>query len=71
MSFQITVVLGWVTAFIINFLLVYACYPSYSKGEAWSVNLAAFYNAVSRPVWCMGLAWVTIACVSGYGGELQ
>jgi len=61
-------VLGWIAASVVNLLLVYCAYPSYSQGKPWSIELSAFYHAVSRPVWCIGLAWVTIACANGYGG---
>ena len=35
----------------------------------WMPNdLSAFYNAMCRPVFVAAVAWVVIACCSGYGG---
>jgi len=52
--------LGWITTTVVSLLLVYCSYPSYSQGKPWSIELAAFYNAVSRPVWCVGIAWAQL-----------
>ena len=55
--------------------IIYGLYPSFSDPQTsiadslLDVNTAAFYNALSRPMWTMALAWVVIACVNGYGGE--
>ncbi|CAK8686756.1 unnamed protein product [Clavelina lepadiformis] len=62
---------GWLTATGACCGVVYGLYPTLSTGGALNTDLAAFYNAVSRPVWCVGMAWVTIACVSGYGGPVN
>lgn len=29
----------------------------------------AFYLAIHRPAWCVGLAWVIFACMKGRGGK--
>ncbi|XP_076807348.1 nose resistant to fluoxetine protein 6-like isoform X2 [Clavelina lepadiformis] len=65
------VLLGWLTAAGACCGVVYGLYPTLSTGGALNTDLAAFYNAVSRPVWCVGMAWVTIVCVSGYGGPVN
>ena len=31
-------------------------------------DVAAFYNAVTRPAWGLCIAWVVIACTCGFGG---
>ncbi|XP_076807349.1 nose resistant to fluoxetine protein 6-like [Clavelina lepadiformis] len=62
---------GWLTAAGACCGVIYGLYPTLSTGGALNTDLAAFYNAVSRPVWCVGMAWVTIACVSGYGGPVN
>lgn len=74
--FQWIALLGWVLAAVANSMVVYGLYPTFSKGGSQLIpenildnNTAAFYNAVSRPVWCLGLAWVVLACHNGYGGE--
>ncbi|XP_078489124.1 nose resistant to fluoxetine protein 6-like [Ciona intestinalis] len=68
---KVTVVIGWVSASIMNLAIVYGLYPAVEGGYVLDNNTAAFYNAVSRPLWCIGLAWLTVACVSGYGGPVN
>jgi len=65
---KLTVALGWILATINNVALVYGLYPQVKQGTFLDNNVSAFYNCISRPLWCVGLAWVTIACVGGYGG---
>ena len=60
---------GWLISTALSLSLIFGLYPIVKKGEALSINVAAFYNAVSRPLWCVSLAWITIACVNGYGGK--
>ena len=31
-------------------------------------HVSALFNALSRPVWALGVAWLLFACVHGYGG---
>ena len=65
-----TVCAGWILAAVNSLLILYGLYPAVHRGENLSNNVAAFYNCMSRPMWCVGLAWVTIACVGGYGGNI-
>jgi hypothetical protein len=30
---------------------------------------AAFFKTLSKPIWSLGISWIIIACVSGYGGK--
>merc|ERR1712135_224565 len=68
---KVTVCAGWILAAVNNLLILYGLYPAVHRGENLSNNVAAFYNCMSRPMWCVGLAWVTIACVGGYGGYVN
>lgn len=36
----------------------------------WTRLEAAFYAAFQRTMWGLGLAWLTVACVAGYGGMI-
>lgn len=60
---------GWSLAAILELSLVYGLYGNVHRGELMNHNTAAFYGAVSRPLWAVGLGWVVIACVSGHGGN--
>jgi len=68
---KLTVAIGWTLATITNVALVYGLYPQVKHGELLDNNVSAFYSSISRPLWCVGLAWVTIACVGGYGGYVN
>nr|CAB3264544.1 nose resistant to fluoxetine protein 6-like [Phallusia mammillata] len=63
--------LGWLCAAALNLSIIYGLYPTVSHGGALTVNTAAFYNAMARPMWCVGLAWVVIACSNGRGGPVN
>merc|ERR1712136_70636 len=64
------VVMGWILCAICGFLLIYGFYffhsPKFSALEPQS--LTAFYLCMQRPAWAFCLAWVVVACSSGYGG---
>lgn len=61
---------GWTIAFVVGLSLVYGLYPGIPEGKLLSINVAAFYAAVSRPVWTFCLTWIVVACSKGYGGTL-
>ncbi|CAK8686755.1 unnamed protein product [Clavelina lepadiformis] len=63
--------LGWILAATMNLSLVYAVYGTIREGSLLDNNVAALYNALSRPLWCLGCAWVVVACVCGYGGPVN
>lgn len=54
---------GWTAALACLLSLVYGLYE---------VNLSplagAAYSALSHSAWALGLAWIVIACSTGYGG---
>ncbi|XP_076807344.1 nose resistant to fluoxetine protein 6-like [Clavelina lepadiformis] len=68
---KLAVVLGWLLAAGTCSSIIYCLYPTFITGHVLDNNTAAFYNAMSRPMWAVGLAWVTVACVSGYGGPIN
>jgi len=49
--------------------ILYAPWVYVKDIEEMPIDLAALYNALSRPAWGICLAWVVIACCSGYGGN--
>ena len=59
----------WVAAIGMNLILLYGSYP-YNKDTtfiepAWLNDLHA---ATHRTVWALILAWITYACLTGWGG---
>ena len=64
------VVLGWAIATASNLAVLYGL-SHVAQGHPASAGVAAFYNAVSRTVWGVGLAWVVFACVTGHAGALN
>lgn len=62
-------ILGWTVAAVMELALVYGLYGHLQTGDYMNYHAAAFYNAVSRPLWAVGLGWVVIACVTGHGGN--
>jgi len=67
---KVVVFIGWLTATGVALSLIYGLYGVTSEQEMTTVQVAAFYNAVSRPLWGVCVAWVIIACTSGYGGPV-
>ena len=51
-----------------GFALVYGLYGAVEDPHKVSVPASAFYNAISRPLWGVCVAWVIVACSCGYGG---
>jgi hypothetical protein len=62
--FQLTVIAGWTAAIASLLSLVYGLYD---------VNLSpatgAAYSALSHSAWALALAWIVVACSTGYGGK--
>ena len=65
--FQIVNTVCWMVASVMALSVLYGLYNS-SHGDPMSLSVAALYNAVSRTVWGLAVAWVIFACVTGNGG---
>ncbi|KAB0802117.1 hypothetical protein PPYR_04303 [Photinus pyralis] len=63
---KLTVIIGWFLSSIILLALVYGLHE---------INLSplagAAYSALSHSVWALGLAWIVVACTTGYGGYVN
>lgn len=57
---------GWTTSVSLLLFLVYGLYEQ----ELHPVTAAA-YSSFSHTLWALGLAWVVIACSTGYGGRVH
>lgn len=63
------VVMGWIVATCLCLSSVYGIVPftDFIKNEYSNVD-AAFYLSLGRVAWGLGLAWIVLACLHGYGG---
>ncbi|XP_011314340.1 uncharacterized protein [Fopius arisanus] len=58
-----TVVIGWLLSSACLLSLLYGLY----EAELSPITAAA-YSSLSHSAWALGLAWIVIACSTGYGG---
>ncbi|XP_011168766.1 nose resistant to fluoxetine protein 6 isoform X2 [Solenopsis invicta] len=61
-----TVVVGWLLSFACLLSLLYGLY----EAELTPVTAAA-YSSLSHSAWALSLAWIVIACSTGYGGYVN
>ena len=59
----------WVAAIAMNLSLLYGMYP-YNKETTFiePVWLNDLHAVTHRTVWALTLAWITYACLTGWGG---
>ncbi|XP_060080526.1 nose resistant to fluoxetine protein 6-like [Ylistrum balloti] len=60
----------WIVMTIIGCLVTYGIYEE-ANGNWMSVDVAALYNAVHKPLWGVCVSWVIFACVTGNGGFIN
>ena len=60
--------LGWSTAVVVALAVVFGTYEP-AQGNLMSQSDSAAYNAFHSTAWGAAVAWVIIACDSGYGGN--
>ncbi|KAL1488430.1 hypothetical protein ABEB36_014903 [Hypothenemus hampei] len=60
---KLTVTIGWISSVGLLLALVYGLYDIQLSPLA-----GAAYSSLSHTAWALGLAWIVIACVTGYGG---
>ncbi|KAI4474738.1 hypothetical protein M0804_014695 [Polistes exclamans] len=58
-----TIILFWILGSLCNLIVLFGLYQTRI-----SVLAAAFYVALGRNVWAIGIAWVIIACCTNNGG---
>ncbi|XP_017065097.1 uncharacterized protein LOC108103880 [Drosophila eugracilis] len=63
---KLTVATAWTLAMLNLFVLVFGLY----KADL-SQFTAAAYSSLSHSAWALSLAWITIACSTGYGGYIN
>lgn len=63
---KLTVASAWFLAMLNLFVLVFGLYQT-----DLSQFTAAAYSSLSHSAWALSLAWITIACSTGYGGYIN
>jgi len=67
---KVVVFFGWLASVACALLIVFGLYGYTKDQEFMRSELNAFYNGVTRPAFAACVAWVVIACSSGYGGPV-
>ncbi|XP_066244997.1 nose resistant to fluoxetine protein 6 isoform X3 [Euwallacea similis] len=60
---KVTVIVGWISSLGLLLALVYGLYDVQLDPIT-----GAAYSSLSHSAWALGLAWIVVACVTGYGG---
>lgn len=63
--------LGGVLNIVIILAVLQGLGPPHAYGTLPSRAEAIVYNAISRTLWAVGIAWIVFACEVGYGGGLK
>ncbi|CAL1295116.1 unnamed protein product, partial [Larinioides sclopetarius] len=63
-------IIGWGSAISVTAAVVYGVLE-WNKGNLPSTAAALAYAATHRTAWALGLSWITIICVAGYGGLIN
>ncbi|KAK9881174.1 hypothetical protein WA026_014522 [Henosepilachna vigintioctopunctata] len=63
---RLLVAIGWILSLVCLAGLVYGL-----GREGLVIPASAFYASLGHTAWALALAWITIACVGGYGGPLN
>lgn len=63
---RLTVTIGWLLTIICLLALIFGLYNA-----KLSIITASAYSSLSHTAWAISLAWITIACSSGYGGFIN
>jgi hypothetical protein len=63
---RVTVIIGWTLSTMCSLYLVYGLFNA-----EFSRFTAAAYSSLSHTAWAMSLAWIIIACSTGYGGYVN
>ncbi|XP_046473634.1 nose resistant to fluoxetine protein 6 [Neodiprion pinetum] len=63
---KMTVTVGWLLSTACLLSLLYGLYET-----ELSLATAAAYSSLSHSAWSLGLAWIVVACSTGYGGYVN
>ncbi|GBM00701.1 Nose resistant to fluoxetine protein 6 [Araneus ventricosus] len=63
-------VILWCSSIVCTTAVMFGLY-SYRHGQKMETPLATFYAIMHRNVWCLGIAWMVIACTTHHGGPIS
>ena len=63
--------IGWLVAGATMLAVLYGLQGDLSMEHPMPVQVAALYNSVARDAWAVSVAWVILACLSGWGGQYK
>ena len=62
------VIIGWILAICLNISVVYGVYHA---DLGLTTALGKVNTTLNRAAWTIGLAWMTLSCISGFGGPIN
>ena len=65
----LVVLCGWVFAIASCMALMYGLLPYRDGSASLNYGVGIAYTTLKRLTWSVGIAWLTFACLNGYGGE--
>ena len=63
------IISGWIIAIGCMIITGISAHPFQQKSYQYSAVDAAFYSALTRPLWSLAIAWIIFSCASGFGGK--
>ncbi|XP_055934460.1 nose resistant to fluoxetine protein 6-like [Argiope bruennichi] len=67
---RVASVILWCSSIVCTTSVMFGLY-SYRNGQKMETPLATFYAIMHRNVWCIGIAWMVIACTTHHGGPIS
>ncbi|XP_023241100.1 nose resistant to fluoxetine protein 6-like [Centruroides sculpturatus] len=67
---KITILLCWTGCIVLMTLSIFGVH-SYKKNIMANENIIIAFQCIAPFAWTLGLAWLTVACVTGHGGTLN
>ncbi|XP_023241099.1 nose resistant to fluoxetine protein 6-like [Centruroides sculpturatus] len=67
---KITLLLCWTGCIVLMTLSIFGAH-SYKKNIMANENIIIAFQCISPFAWTVGLAWLTVACVTGHGGTVN
>lgn len=58
----------WIASFTMGLTVVYGVYD-WNQGNVPNIAVSTLYALSNKFVWSLALAWITIACMTGNGGQ--
>lgn len=67
---QLIKTVAWTLSLLTIATTIYIPYTQY-KNHTENILGYAFYVSLHRPIWALAIAWITFACIKGFGGPVN